>query len=203
MPRRVDANVRRRDIAAAALAIANESGVPAVTFRRVADRLGPSTSTTAVTHYAPTRGDLLLLTFHHAFDKIHAFATPLLRVLPPRVAMAAVIEGSLPLRKDTRVLARLWIELVMEAERQPELKPALATHNSWFRTEVHRLIERLDADTDAATATDLVVTIVDGIAVAALAEPEAWPPRRQRKTAYRLLAVLGIPALRKPRRNAK
>ena len=174
-----------------------------MTFRSVADRLGPSTSTTAVTHYAPTRGDLLLLTFHHAFDKIHAFATPLLRVLPPRAAMAAVIEGSLPLRKDTRVLARLWIELVMEAERQPELKPAIAAHNSWFRAEIRRLIERLDADTDAATATDLVVTIVDGIAVSALAEPEAWPPRRQRKTAYRLLETLGIPALRKPRTNAK
>ena len=174
-----------------------------MTFRSVADRLGPSTSTTAVTHYASTRGDLLLLTFHHAFDKIHALAAPMLRVLPPRAAMAAVIEGSLPLRKDTRVMARLWIELVLEAERQPELKPAIVAHNSWFRAQIHRLIERLDVDTDAATATDLVATFVDGIAVAALAEPEAWPPRRQRRTAYRLLAALGIPVLRKPRMNAK
>ena len=64
----------------------------------------------------------------------------------------------------------------------------------------HHHIEGLEADIDAETATDLVVTMVHDIVVAALAEPEAWPPRRHRKAAYRLLDGLGIPVLRKPKR---
>lgn len=197
MPRQVDAASRRAAIAAAAHAVAVESGVAAVSFRKVAEQLGWP-STTAITHYVPTRGELLHLTFHHAFDKLESRGTPVMKHLPARAALAFLIEWALPLRAETRLIARLWLEVVIESDRQPELRELITAHMSWYRGELRQLIERLDVTMSTDLATDLIATALDGIALAALAEPDLWPARRQRRTAYGLLSELGVPALRKP-----
>lgn len=138
------------------------------------------------------------LTFHYAFDKIEAIGTPMLRIVPARVALALIIEGTLPLKADTRLLARLWIEIVMEADRAPELQAMIASHMAWYREEINRALLRLDLEGDVAAKADLIIAGLDGITIGALAEPDRWPAVRQRRAAYRLLAVLGVPALRKP-----
>ena len=200
MPKTVDVAERRRAIARAAMAVARPSDLRAVTYRSVAAEMG--TSTTAVTHYAATRGDLINLLFDEAIGKKLRIFERVLRAAPPRAGLALLIELVLPLRRESRLIARLYFEAIAEAQHHQGLRTTLANHDAWFRHELERLVDRLGIEHPANLAADLIAATLDGIATAALAEPDDWPSTRQRRVIYELAKLLGIKPLRRPRRIA-
>lgn len=190
MPRIVDAQTRQTEIARAAFKIARRSSLSEVTFRSVANELG--TSTTAVTHYAPTRAELLRLLVLYAFGTRERLATKVLRRLSPRPAFSLLVEFVLPIRDEARIFARIYLETLTEAEQQPELRHALAAHDQWLARELEEILGKLDLVVPLADAVDIGVTSLDGIMCTAITSPDAWPPARQRRAAKNIARLLGL-----------
>lgn len=190
MPRSVDSDARRAQIASAAFTIARRGSLADVTFRAVAAELG--SSTTAVTHYAATREELLRLLVLHAFGTRERRLSRVLRALPARSACALLIEVVLPIHDESRLLARIYLETLTESASHPELREALATHDVWLAAEVERLLSRLDIALPLPVAVDILVTTLDGIMCTAITNTEQWTPARQRRTARQVARVIGL-----------
>ncbi len=192
MPRAVDPEARLHEIAAATLAVAKRDGVEGITFRSVAAELGAST--TAVTHYVGSRAALIRLLFDHLFGGFRRYADAVLGSLRPELGLHALAEGALPLRDDTRLAARLFLGVLADDELRTELTEVLRDYDGWQRTWIRRFLEPLDVMLSTERAVDLIVATLDGVTLAAIDEPEAWPAERQRTVIADLFASLGIPS---------
>ncbi len=176
MPRLVDGDQRRREIADAAFEIAREGGLEAVTFRSVAARMGAG-STTVVTHYAPTREALMGLLAAHVLPIQQRLIDEVIAPLEPVRALRVLVDALLPTRRVNRLLARLVFGPL------PDLASIDATHRAfltWLRTTIHGLVANPDSPDSPAILTELTIVAIAGTTTMALADPDAWPPDRQR-----------------------
>lgn len=185
MPRHVNADDRRLDLADTALLIAGADGLDAVTIRRVAQRLGASTS--AVTHYVEGRQELLLLAVRRAVDRriveghevIHGHSG--LRAIEMLMEWAT---GGVGLEAQSA-----WLSLVAGARSSPDLREVLSTFNAWWDDAVQSACAAATADGDLALpvrlAADLITTVVDGLVLASF-EDEAPLPAPRRDAVLRL-----------------
>jgi AcrR family transcriptional regulator len=183
VPKLVDHETRRRELAAAVWRVISSRGPHAVTIRDVAREAGWSSG--ALRHYFPTKEELLLFAFRLAAERAAgriraAGGTPLGRLL----------EEALPLDDARRDEARIWFAFVGQASSHPLLAAELESAYRWI---VDWVAAQLPADMRRRrTVAALLFAAVDGIAVQALASPAAMSPSRQR-AALRLhvAALLG------------
>jgi AcrR family transcriptional regulator len=185
MPRVVDAEVRRSEIAGAVLRVLAVDGVEAVTMRNVADELGCTTG--LLTHWVDGRAALIRL----------ALATIVQRQTDRAVAclgdgvesVLRALEEFLPLDDVRREEARIWLGFWALAVHDPDLRAEHRARYREFRLTCTRFLRDNGAPAQATpTAVDHVMTSVDGIAVAAVLEPEYWTVARQRRTLRHVVA---------------
>jgi AcrR family transcriptional regulator len=104
MPRRVDHDERRRQIAAALVDIAATRGLKAVTMREVAAQA--SVSVRLVQYYFSTKQELLTATWGYIAqrlsDRIISRAAAIGTGLPPRTVLAVTLEAVLPTDEASR-----------------------------------------------------------------------------------------------------
>jgi hypothetical protein len=97
----------------------------------------------------------------------------------PADALRASLESALPTDDDTRVH---WIVTVALAGAAASDDRLATTQRELYRQYRSYLIDLLtampDVD-DAATEAERLIGLVDGIALQALFDPDAWPPERQ------------------------
>jgi TetR/AcrR family transcriptional repressor of bet genes len=158
MPKRVDHDERRRDIAAALWRLAYRDGWDAVSLRKVAHEAGVSMG--RVQYYFATTDDMLsfALTFvaedlRRRLDQQLAdlpdSATPrtivrtaLLEMIPghtePRSPDADELAHMLPVTGDWRVVTLAWLALTARAVQRPELAAGMASGG-------HKLVEFIAA----------------------------------------------------------
>jgi AcrR family transcriptional regulator len=179
MPRLVDAQLRRSEIAEATLQVLAREGVEALTMRGVADQLGCTTG--LLTHWVDGRSALIRLALATIVQRQTDRAIPLLGGGADSVLGA--LEQFLPLDDERRDEARIWLGFWALAVHDPELRAEHRARYRQFRTTCTRFLRDNGAPARAApTAVDHVMTAVDGIAVAAVLEPEYWTVARQRRT---------------------
>lgn len=180
MPKIIDHDARRRDVARVAAELVAEGGIDAVTVRDVAARLG--TSTGIVSHYFRDKRDLLLLTFAEAAGHARQRIDSVLGRDPGD--LVGVCDALLPLdaarRRDWQVWFAFWGTAVSD--------PALGAEQ---RRRVHdtqrtlaAVIRAADPACRAAEANERarrVLTTLTGIAAQAVFEPELWTPALQRR----------------------
>lgn len=178
MPKMVDHEARRRELAGAVWRVIAARGPEAVTIREVAAEAGWSSG--AMRHYLPTRDDLLVFAFRLAGERASerirgAGGAPVERIL----------EEAMPLDEERRQEALIWFAFVGLAPAQPALAAEL---DRTYRGIVDRLTARIGDRRRAAA----LFAAVDGITVQALAMPSYMTPARQR-AALRLhvKAILG------------
>ncbi len=189
MPRLVDGDQRRREIADAAFDIARERGLDAVTFRSVAARMGAA-STTVVTHYAPTREALMGLLAAHVLPIQQRLIDEVIETLEPVPALRVLVDALLPTRRVNRLMARLVFGPLAD------LATIEATHRAfltWLRATINRVVSSLDPSDSPGTLTELVIVAIAGTTTMALADPEGWPPDRQRAFVALQLDRFGLP----------
>lgn len=198
MPRLVDGDQRRREIADAAFDIARERGLDAVTFRSVAARMGAA-STTVVTHYAPTREALMGLLAAHVLPIQQRLIDEVIEPLEPVPALRVLVDALLPTRRVNRLMARLVFGPLAD------LATIDATHRAfltWLRATINRLVSSLDPSEiselsepsdSPGTLTELMIVAIAGTTTMALADPEGWPPDRQRAFVALQLDRFGLP----------
>lgn len=167
MPRIVDHEERRRELAAHAWALIREDGLQGVTIRALAERSGWSSG--AVRHYLPTRE--AIMTF--AAQQIVAWTRDYIQSLPftgePVDDFRMALLGTLPLTDDTRAVLEIWLAFAGEAVRGDAAAQQALLYDHLDEFLLSALGQLADAGylqpDDAEPAARELHALLDGIAV--------------------------------------
>jgi TetR/AcrR family transcriptional repressor of bet genes len=184
MPKVVDHEERRAELAAAVWRLASREGLEAVTVRRVAEEAGWSTG--ALVHYFADKEELILFAFRTVADRVgRRLAEAEERTTDPlELARGMLIEG-LPLDRDRQEEVRVWFSFLGLALTRPALARAQRlTYRGWRDRVTEYLLRAqgdgaIRAEVDCASEAAGLVALVDGIAVQATFEPRALSAARQ------------------------
>ncbi|MGD1935805.1 MAG: TetR/AcrR family transcriptional regulator [Candidatus Phaeomarinobacter sp.] len=182
MPKQVDHDQRRSQLADAAVAAIDVHGLDSVRLVDVAREARLTTG--AVVHYLSSKDDVLLA----AFDRVgrrNAERLEETRGMDPVDRALAYLPNSDETAREWRVFLQFWGRGVSD--------PAFRErHRAGYEALVDTLSQELAAGgiRDAAIVADALVAGVDGIAVRVAMEPDAWDVTRMRKTVAALLLPL-------------
>jgi AcrR family transcriptional regulator len=184
MPKIVDHDARRAELAAAVWRLASREGLDAVTMRGVAAEAGWSTG--AVAHYFADKEELVLFAFETVADRV---GRRIVRAAeqgrgPLELVRGQLVEG-LPLDAERRAEVRLWFAFLALAETRPRLARA---GREAYREWRDRIAETLhdgqrqglvDEAIDPAREAAALVALVDGLAIQATFDPRGLTKERQ------------------------
>jgi AcrR family transcriptional regulator len=189
MPRIVDADQRRQELASAAARVIARAGVDGASMREIAAEAGWTTGT--LVHYFASKHELLDFTLRASIQRRSAKLTERAD-LSPADALRASLESALPTDDDTKVH---WIVTLALAGAAASDDRLATTQRELYRSYRSYLVELLAAMADVddpTTEAERLIGLVDGIALQALFDPDAWPPERQLRA---LDAGLAAPVL--------
>lgn len=193
VPKVVDHEERRRQIADALWQVVRRDGFAAVSVRTVAAEAG--TSTGALRHYFATQSELV------------AFAmTSLMELARERVARAgaaavdvdgvvALLEEVLPLDAQRRAESEVWLALVAASRTDDSLRPLAEEAHRALRSlcdsVVRFVVEQGARGVDLTAEVDSLHGLLDGLAVHGTLYPRMLPRRRIRSAIRRHVTDLG------------
>ena len=183
MPKVVDHEERRAELAAAVWRLASSDGLEAVTVRRVAEEAGWSTG--AVVHYFADKEELLLA-FSTVADRVRTrLAEAAEQTTEPLDLVRAWLVEGLPIGRERQAEVRVWFAFLGLALTRPDFARAQRlTYRAW-RGRVADLLRDaqehgdIRADVDPSAAAAALVAVVDGLAIQATFEPRALSATRQ------------------------
>ncbi|GGU48605.1 HTH-type transcriptional regulator PksA [Streptomyces albospinus] len=164
MPRQVDHESRRRQIAEAVCQLADESGLEGVTLRDVAARAEVSMG--AVQRCFRTKEEMLVFALTHVGERITARVTARLAGSPAQSARTALGHASTEvalLQQEQRTEARVWLAFVAQAAVSPALSGILRTNYAALQGLFTRLISEATAATDPEYAARTLLALADGL----------------------------------------
>jgi AcrR family transcriptional regulator len=178
MPKLVDFDERRSELAEAAAHLIARAGIGAATMRDVAAEAGWTTG--ALTHYFTDKRDLLLCTFQASLEGRRA-ARAAGDPTDPLTQLTTSLEGALPLDDDRRRHWMVTIAFCAQATGDSDLATAQRDAYREFRARVADLVGRCGfaRGAGAETLAERLIAAADGIAVQALFDPELWPAAHQ------------------------
>jgi TetR/AcrR family transcriptional repressor of bet genes len=195
MPKIVDHEERRNELASAVWRVASREGLEAITVRRVADEAGWSTG--ALVHYFSDKEELIRFAFELTADRmarrIEAAAAGL---SDPLELTRTMLVEALPLDRERRTEVRLWFAFLGLALTRPALARAQRDAYRAWRERLAGALGRAQERGDLAPELDCeheaaaLVALADGLAVQATFEPRALPPQRQLQLVDERLARL-------------
>jgi TetR/AcrR family transcriptional regulator, transcriptional repressor of bet genes len=164
MPKQVDREERRREIAAAVLRLVATRGVEAASLRAVAAEAGVSMG--AVQHYFTAKDEMLRFALAYGNTLLAERGTRLVaerQPATPRETFRMFCALLLPLDEDSRTAARLWAGLVSRAcVDEPTRKLAAMAYSNLTDFVVRQLRDALPgADTDQSARH--LVSVIDGL----------------------------------------
>jgi AcrR family transcriptional regulator len=180
VPKIVDHETRRREIAAALWRVARRHGVEGATVRAVAAEAGCSPS--ALRHYFVTQDELLAFTMRLVAESARARIVALPATGDPRRRAERALSELLPLDDERRTETHVWIAFNARALTDPSIR---AIRDSTYDA-IRELCRDLVADLIPATGArlDLLArelnVLLDGLALHAALRPDLWPPRQLR-----------------------
>ncbi|MEZ5217580.1 MAG: TetR/AcrR family transcriptional regulator [Ilumatobacteraceae bacterium] len=194
MPKVVNNEERRDELTDAAARLIARSGLGAATIRSVAAEAGWTTG--VVTHYFPDKRTLLLRTFEASLQHRQARRT----ASEPLPALRETLVGALPIDEDRRRHWKVSVAFCTEATGDPELAATQATTYRTYRSYVASLVDAAGlADPGAAESADdhaeSLLTLVNGIAIQSLFDPDRWSADHQLEALSRGVARLGLSVL--------
>src|SRR5918999_4113037 len=131
MPKVVDHEQRREELAAAVWRLAAREGLEAVTVRRVAEEAGWSTG--ALVHYFSDKEELVLFAFRTVADRVgRRLAASEERTSDPLELARATLAEGLPLDRERQEEGRVWFAFLGLALTRPALARAQrVTYRAW------------------------------------------------------------------------
>ncbi len=192
MPRQVDHDARRDEIADVAAAMIARHGPANVSLRALAAATGGSTTT--VTHYFADRGELLQHAYRaalrHARTRVEAIEASGSRVRDP---LRATCEAVMPLDDERRQDWQTWLAFHGVAASDPVLAELQSRRTREFRRLVGQAIAAeqargtIDPALDHEAESRELLALVQGIATQAAFDHDDWPTARQRASLTRAL----------------
>ncbi|ONH32921.1 TetR family transcriptional regulator [Pseudofrankia asymbiotica] len=172
MPRTIDRDARKAQLASAVWRIIVERGIGAVSVRSVADEAGVVVG--SLRHVFPTRAELLEFSARLMVERATAriLATP--RSDDPVEFACAIMRHLLPLEPDSRAEFEVNLALIAESPALPSLVEIRDYATREVEELCHQAVELLTArprdDTSLAAARHLHA-LVDGLALHLLTQP--------------------------------
>ncbi len=184
---------RRRELAHAVYRAVDRVGIEGASLRVIAREAGVTTGT--LTHYFADRAELL----EYALGLVISETTERVLATAATGSLLDALCELLPLDEPRRHEGAAWLVSISAARRDPALARSLSRRYGASR----ELLAGLLADRFAAAGrpvspaevdllADEVTTGVDGVATYGLADPERYPPARQRALVARILDRVGL-----------
>jgi AcrR family transcriptional regulator len=176
MPKLVDHDARREELAAALWRLVMRDGIEAASIRRVAAEAGWSSG--SLRHYFETQSDLLAfameLVTRRAEERVAAIADP----PSPRAWAERALEQVLPLDDERRAEMQVWLAFSMRAAVDPALRPLRDASHEALRQMCQGIAELLGSG-EALRDGERLHALVDGLALHGVLTPDVTTPARQ------------------------
>lgn len=178
MPRNVDHDERRRDIALAGIKLLAKDGPRGLTLRALAEELGGSI--TMVTHFFPNRRALLdavsAQLVEEGVTELESFDQ---QDLKPSERLRAFLMWLLPTTDEAMQLERSRVLMSSESDAHFNVQEFF---DSWEKT-IRELIRRYVAPLVPAPELDLYVDLLrvvqNGVVLSSVEHPKYWTPEKQ------------------------
>lgn len=184
VPKVVDHEQRRLELADAALALAARDGLAAVTTRATAAECGWSTG--VLNHYFSSRNELLSAALRRAGDlQQQTYARILADNATARDKLTAITESILPLDPRRLALTRIFLFFYAQGAADEGARVEIAGFLDRWRTVLHDTVcsgqrsGELPADIQTASAVFALQAMADGAAFEAILDPVAMDTIRQ------------------------
>jgi len=181
MPKIVDHDQRRRELAQAAWNVIAESGIDGATTREIAREAGYSTGVLA--HYFDRKDDILLEALHMSHATIKRRMSDLLGPKEGLAALRAFCLDTVPLRqqqaRETILEMSFWSRALVNDELR-QVQRREAAH--WQRMLIGLIVSAQErgelAPGDPEVIADLLGGLIDGLSVHALLYPDRFNEER-------------------------
>ncbi|MFI5979128.1 TetR/AcrR family transcriptional regulator [Streptomyces sp. NPDC051452] len=196
MPKVVDHEGRRAELAGALWRVALRDGFDAVTVRSVAEESAWSAG--ALRHYFPDKSEMVLFAIDFVVESVrqrigHANTTA--GSLSPQLVQAH-LEQLLPLDDERRLESEAWFALVALARRDPSAAQRRSEVDELIRGAVESAVVALEelgelgAERTRTAETARLHALLDGMVVQLLARPTRLSPQQAREILVQHLAEL-------------
>ena len=181
MPVFVDHEERRRQVVAVASRLIAEAGLDAVTVRDVAE--AAECSTAIVSHYFHNKKELLFLTYQASIDRATVRCDSALG--PEGDDLKGFLSEIMPLDEERLIEWKIWLAFWAKAVADPEIAEAQKTCVRRTRHNITKVLNTLQSrgalasDLDPAQEVRRILTLIMGMAVQVMFDPEDWPIARR------------------------
>jgi AcrR family transcriptional regulator len=185
VPREVDHDVRRRDLAEALWRVVRRDGIHAVSVRTVAAEAG--TSPSALRHYFASQDELLGFALTAMVERVRDRLLPVLADLRGRAGAERVLEEMLPLDRTRRDEYEVYLAFLGRALADPRLRAIRDDAEAQSRAAVRHAVQLLAdsgglaGDRDPEVETDRLYPLIDGLALHGALFPHRYPPAHLRR----------------------
>ncbi|MEU9516667.1 TetR/AcrR family transcriptional regulator [Micromonospora sp. NPDC048169] len=191
MPKIVDHDARRAELARAMWRVVYRDGVGAATVRSIAAEAGWSPS--ALRHYFATQTELLVFAMEHVQAEAAERIATGDRTGSPREVAQRILEQLLPLDRQRVREAEVWLLLAARAQSDPVARARTAEADDGIRRAVEFAVTLVTgepvADQDAVARLH---ALLDGLALHTLLYPDRMPPGRARELLGAHLDALAV-----------
>lgn len=201
MPRIVDRDKKRSEIAQKAIEVLAKRGFQATTIQDIADAAGLGKGT--VYHYFKTKEEILSAVSEEIFHEMErSFGAALLRIDKPMEKLSALIEEALHVTEDVEhlfiVYTELWLMNIREDKYNDYMSFIKNLHND-LKNLTAKMIDEgkkqglWDKDTDSDALAAYLVASFDGVVVHYMMDKGNFDIRRVTKEFIRFVLRQGKP----------
>ncbi|GAB3283455.1 TetR/AcrR family transcriptional regulator [Parasphingorhabdus pacifica] len=197
MPKLIDHDERREQLAEAAWRVILRDGVSGISVRTVAAEAGQSAG--SLRHIFSNQADLLVFALRLVLDRVRTRAAAL-PTLPTAVENVEAIAAELiPLDRERRAEMGVYLALFTAANADADLRGPRDEAHRELRAACRTLIDRLDngadltPDADRELETARLHAVIDGLAAHLLYEPEDADPDWAHRVLVRHIRSLSVP----------
>ena len=197
MPKQVDHDRRRADIAALAVEVIQREGAGSATVRRISKEGGFSIG--VITHYFRDKDELIASAFGRLADESFTALQQALDRTPRGLAsLRAALEFMVPLAGE-RSHPAVWLSLWSGAMHNPALAEVHARYYARWRRILARCVadavrrREARAPAGARDAIDLLAAGVDGLWLAVMFEGKRFSAARRRRLVGMLMSSVLVP----------
>jgi AcrR family transcriptional regulator len=183
VPKQVNHEERRREIATATWQAINELGVEGTTMRAIADRAGCTIG--RLNHYFDSREDMLVAALRQANQDAADRMARATEGRSGRDALRAVLLEALPLDEQRRTEWKVWLTFWAQAIATDSLREEHAARYREWRQLVATLVAGAAPSmrrADVARTADALLAVVDGIGIQTSMATSEDAVRRARRT---------------------
>ncbi|MQA11683.1 MAG: TetR family transcriptional regulator [Pseudonocardiaceae bacterium] len=195
MPKQVDHDERRAEIANATWRLIAERGIEATTMRAISSAIGMAHG--ALKHYFPDKNALIKTAFTHVFDATNTRIRERLGEATGLAGLRIFCLEVLPIEDVTKLEARVVIPFWQRALADAGLQSVFTDAMNVWRQQIHAFLRaaRADGSVRASTPDEAIVehllAMLNGAQILAVLTSDTTTPKLQQQMIDSFLEGLG------------